>query len=108
VTTVPGGVGGRALAMAIQPNGKIVTAGWATDPSTRRWDFMAARYNLDGTLDTTFGKGGVVLTPIGRLDSLAFAIAIQPDGKIVVGGYSEYYGAMQQDYLEGALVRYNA
>src|SRR5690242_21919236 len=57
VTTVPGS-GGQAEAMAIQPDGKIVTAGWAKDPTTGERDFMAARYNLDGTLDMAFGKGG--------------------------------------------------
>jgi uncharacterized delta-60 repeat protein len=107
VTTVPGS-GGLPQAMAIQSNGDIVVAGWAKDPRTGLQDFSVARYNLDGTLDTTFGNGGIVLTPIGRINSTGNALAIQPDGKILVGGYSSYYGAKQQVYGEAALVRYNA
>jgi uncharacterized delta-60 repeat protein len=93
--------------MAIQSDGKIVVTGWAADPSTNHRDFMAARYNLDGSLDTTFGNGGVVLTPVGKLDTSAWAVVIQPDGKIVAGGSSAYYGAKQQQLSEAVLVRYN-
>jgi uncharacterized delta-60 repeat protein len=106
VTTVPSSAG-NAEAMAIQSNGDIVVAGWAKDPRTGEQDFMVARYNLDGSLDTTFGNAGIALTPIGRLNSSAWALAIQPDGKIVAGGSSAYYGAKQQQYSEAALVRYN-
>ncbi len=106
VTTVPG-AGGRANAMAIQSDGDVVVAGWAKDPKTGYQDFMVARYNLDGTLDATFGNGGIVLTPIGKLNSLAEALVLQPDGKIVVGGFSDYtVKTTIKD--QAALVRYNA
>ena len=45
----------EANAVAIQSDGKIVAAGYATDPSSRNY-FALARYNSDGTLDTTFGR----------------------------------------------------
>jgi uncharacterized delta-60 repeat protein len=70
---------GGALAIAIQSDGKIVAAGVSGE------HVALARYETTGALDATFGSGGTVvdtLTPAG-----AFAIALQPDGKIVIGGY---------------------
>jgi len=61
------------------------------------------RYNTDGSLDTTFNTTGIVTTPIGSDDDTGQAIAIQPDGKIVVVGYSGY-SDISYDF---AVVRYN-
>jgi uncharacterized delta-60 repeat protein len=75
-------------AMAIQSDGKIVAVGGA-DMGATGMDFAVARYNPDGTLDSTFGGGdGIVTTPIGAgaVRDSAFAVAIQSDGKIVVAG----------------------
>src|SRR6516225_4144532 len=73
-----------ASALALQSDGKIVAAG-TTRPGgpSGSSNFALARYNSDGSLDTTFGTGGRVTA-----DSLgeAFALAIQSDGKIVVAG----------------------
>jgi uncharacterized delta-60 repeat protein len=78
----------RAHAIVLQPDGKIVVAGSATMTTVR--DFGLARYNPNGTLDATFGSGGKVTTDIGGQDSpdLAWAVALQPDGKIVAAGSS--------------------
>ena len=46
--------------------------------------FAVARYNSDGSLDTTFSDDGLLITDIGGEDS-ANAVAVQPDGKIVAG-----------------------
>ena len=76
-----------ATAVAIQPDGRIVAVGTANVQA--RWVFAIARYDRDGTLDTTFGKNGRVrigFTPSG--DDAAADVAIQPDGKIVVVGSS--------------------
>jgi uncharacterized delta-60 repeat protein len=75
-----------AHALVLQPDGKIVVAGTAT-PATD-WDFGLARYNPNGTLDATFGAGGRVTTDIsGHLSAdLVWAVALQPDGKLVVAG----------------------
>jgi uncharacterized delta-60 repeat protein len=72
-------------ALAIQPDGKIVAAGYSIDHGYQR--FALARYNRDGSLDSGFGTGGIVTTSLGALDSAIFGIALQEDGKIVaVGG----------------------
>lgn len=85
VTANLGGVS-VANAVAIQSDGKIVAAGWCTFSSTCPGVFALARFNSDGTLDTTFGSGGKVITDIGQANNGINAIAIQPDGRIVVGG----------------------
>jgi uncharacterized delta-60 repeat protein len=85
VTTPFSGNGATANAVAVQPDGKIVVAGFA-HTSLIDSDFALARYNPDGTLDTTFGSGGVVTSDLGTLDDDARALAIQPDGKIVLAG----------------------
>lgn len=92
-----------ANAIAIQADGKIVIAGYSLDLISSLLDFAVARYNPDGTLDLTFGTGGIVTTNISGSD-IAFAIAIQADGKIVVAGTSSCLGTGLCDF---ALARYN-
>ncbi len=75
-----------ANAVAVQPDGKIVVAGFATEPSGINSDFALARYNPDGTPDDTFDGDGIVTTDLSGQDDDARALAIQPDGKIVVVG----------------------
>ncbi|MGE3971100.1 MAG: beta strand repeat-containing protein, partial [Porticoccaceae bacterium] len=90
-----------AQALAVQADGKIVVAGWALSGNQ---DFALVRYNADGTLDTGFGGGdGIVTTPVGASDDVAFALAVQADGKIVLAGYA--HNGSNADF---ALVRYNA
>ena len=74
------------MAIALLGNGKIVAAG-ATGPS-RGNDFALARYGADGSLDAGFGDDGRQLTDFGGIDE-AHALAIQPDGKIVLAGHSQ-------------------
>ncbi len=71
--------------VALQPDGKIVVTGACWNGSN--YDFCLARYQASGTLDPSFGSGGTVISPIGSDNDLGLAIALQPDGKIVVGGY---------------------
>jgi uncharacterized delta-60 repeat protein len=97
----------RAEAVAIQSDGKIVVAGWSDDlDGVVDSDFAVARYNWNGTLDTTFSGDGKVITSFGRHE-LAFALTIQSDGKIVVAG-SKYTnnGPFDRD-TDFALARYN-
>ncbi|WP_419553084.1 Calx-beta domain-containing protein [Candidatus Poriferisodalis sp.] len=84
----------RAWAAVLQPDGKIIAAGhsWA--------DFALVRYNADGTLDTGFGTAGTTTTDIDNNSTdAAYAVALQPDGKIIAAGDSE--GAF-------VVARYNA
>ena len=85
VITAIGGGNDNANAMAIQLDGKIVLAGGCINGASN--DFCIARYNADGTLDTTFNTTGKVITPIGTSDDIASSLVIQPDGKIVIAGY---------------------
>ena len=73
------------LALAIQPDGKIVAVGsfW---PSEGAQSFLVARYNVDGSLDATFGSGGRTIWQFDATGSSAHAVAIQSDGKIVAAG----------------------
>src|SRR5438093_8754306 len=85
VTTDFAGDTDEAFAVALQTDGKIVVAGEAKTGYSRE-DFALARYNTNGTLDTTFGTGGKVTTDFAGHTDQAFAVALQTDGKIVVAG----------------------
>jgi uncharacterized delta-60 repeat protein len=85
-------------AVAVQPDGKIVVAGEASNGTNN--DVAVVRYKPDGSLDTSFGSGGIVMTPVGASDDGASSVALQPDGKIVVAGTSR----TSQDNF--AVVRY--
>jgi uncharacterized delta-60 repeat protein len=76
-----------AYAVAVQADGKIVAAGncWTASYD----DFCLARYNGDGSLDTSFGGDGKVTTAIGSGYDVAYAVAVQADGKIVAAGSCE-------------------
>ncbi len=73
----------QAWRVLVQPDGKIILAGQAQGAN---WDFAAVRYTSTGALDTSFGVGGKVVTPVGTGDDIAYGAALQPDGKIVLGG----------------------
>ena len=77
------GIGGSAAAVAVQGDGKIVSAG----TTGLIPDFAVSRLNPDGTADTTFGGNGHQLYDFGGKD-FATAVAVQADGKIVVAGFT--------------------
>ena len=80
----------EAFDIAIQPDGKIVVAGTASNGSNK--DFALVRLNPDGSLDTSFSEDGKVLTDIRGSNDEAFSISVQPDGKLVVAGQSDLTG----------------
>lgn len=92
-----------ANAVAIQPDGKIIVAG-SVDVAPKGKSFAVVRYNADGSLDASFGTGGKVITSFGSQSDEAFAVVVQADGKIVLGGH--YLSATQG--LDFALARYEA
>jgi uncharacterized delta-60 repeat protein len=77
----------QAFGMIVQPDGKIVVAGYGINSLTHGFDFLVARYNSSGSLDTGFGSGGKVYTDFFGSQELAYAVGIQLDGKIVAAGY---------------------
>jgi uncharacterized delta-60 repeat protein len=79
------------VAVALQPNGKIVVAG-TTDPFGTG-DFGIVRLQPNGTLDTTFGDGGKKVIDFGS-DDHVLAMTVQPDGSIVAVGYTGASGAL--------------
>jgi uncharacterized delta-60 repeat protein len=96
VTTDFGGLD-EALGVAIQPDGRIVAAGQSGG------DFALARYNRDGSLDTSFDGDGKVTTDFGSPFDLALGVAIQPDGKIVAAGTSGGDFALARYNRDGSL-----
>jgi uncharacterized delta-60 repeat protein len=87
VVTYDGGSGDDyCFAMAIQSDGKIVVAGRVHDGTNA--DLLVLRYNVNGSLDDSFGTNGVV-TYGGKISAYGIAVAIQSDGKIVVAGHAE-------------------
>ncbi|MBK9108362.1 MAG: hypothetical protein IPM92_08300 [Saprospiraceae bacterium] len=70
-------------------DGKILITGFSYTSSSFSYDFILARYHSDGNLDTSFGNNGFITTAfIHNTNDYAESIKIQPDGKILVGGYS--------------------
>lgn len=91
----------RANALALQPDGKIVAAGYAAESEGSA--FALARYYPDGTLDLSFGSGGKVMTTFpGSSSNIVYSVAVQPDGRIVAGGNTRGAGRAF------ALARYNS
>lgn len=76
-----------ANAMALQSDGKIILAGQISDSGASDTDFALARFFPDGRLDASFGVNGRVTYGFGG-DQFARAVVVQPDDKIVVGGYT--------------------
>ena len=100
VTTAFGSGNDDANAVVLQPDGKLVAAGFSFNGSNH--DVALARYNPDGSLDTSFHGTGKVTTAIGSFNDIANALVLQPDGKLVVAG-SSFIGSAP----DFALVRYN-
>ncbi|MFG2029660.1 calcium-binding protein [Streptomyces sp. NPDC048825] len=96
VTTDFAGGNDQAFGVVVQDDGKIVAAGRAG------FDFGLARYNTDGSLDTTFGGDGTVITGFAGFDQ-ANGVTLQADGKIIAAGSSDTGGPTNIDF---ALARY--
>jgi uncharacterized delta-60 repeat protein len=88
-------VDNEGKAVTIQPDGKIVIAGFARISGANR--FAVARFTANGTLDTTFNafgaQPGTVSTTVDGATALGYSVALQSDGKIIVAGYSFVSGA---------------
>jgi uncharacterized delta-60 repeat protein len=100
VTTDFGG-DGFAFAVAVQADGRLVAAG--SSGTTDDADFVLVRYLATGELDTSFGSGGRVVTDFGAgvEEDIAWAVVVQPDGRLVAAGH-----AGDATALDFAVVRY--
>ena len=99
-TDIAGGNDG-AYSIALQNDGKIVLGGFAFTGAS--FDFAAARYNADGTLDTTFSGDGKATVDLGTNSSdTGYSMTLQADNKILIAGWSDAGG--NNDF---ALVRLN-
>jgi uncharacterized delta-60 repeat protein len=101
VTATPGpNNDGKSSDILIQPDGKILVAGKTLQPTSDE-DFLLLRYNTNGTLDNTFGTGGIVITSVSTAAEGLSKIHLQPDGKILALGYNGMIGST-------CVVRYNS
>jgi len=100
--------------MALQPDGRIVVAGNAMSADGTLSEFAIARFNTNGTLDSTFGSGGKVATNFvgvqaGGVSNPANAVLLQPDNKILVAGLASqcakciHYSALARYNPNGSL-----
>lgn len=109
VTTPVGTAGGQANAIALQPDGKIVVVGTAFASASANGggddEFLIARYSESGTLDADFGTAGVTTSHVGLSASEAAALALLPDGHIIVIGAAFSNGATDDDF---AIAKYTS
>ncbi|MGR0482875.1 MAG: CFI-box-CTERM domain-containing protein [Candidatus Electronema sp. V4] len=101
VTTAVGSFDDEALAVAVQPDGKILAAGYSSNGENR--DFALIRYNSDGSLDRSFGAEGMAVTAVGGSHDEITDIVVQEDGGIVIVG-----AAQSADGKVAVLARYLA
>jgi uncharacterized delta-60 repeat protein len=92
----------EANALVQQTDGKLVAAGRTLGP-IGVFDFALARYSPDGTLDPSFGSGGIVTTDIAGTSDNAYALVRQADGKLVAAGSTDNI----ETGSDFALARYN-
>jgi uncharacterized delta-60 repeat protein len=91
-----------AYGVALQADGKIVVVGEKGIPGISY--FALARYNTNGSLDTTFNTTGrKVFSIVSGVDSVAVAVRVQANGQIVVAGRTG-----EADFADFALVRLNS
>lgn len=92
-------IGGKdyARSVAIQSDGKIVAAG------SSRNDVALVRYKVNGSIDSTFGTHGKVITDLGSNSDNANDVVIQSDGKILVVGHSSFDFALVRYKTNGSL-----
>src|SRR6202035_3700787 len=95
--------------IVLQADGKFIVAGAITSklitpPGTNRTGFGLIRYNGNGSIDTSFGTGGGILTNFGsNPNATAFALAIQSNGDIIAAGQAGSSLAMSRYSSAGKL-----
>ncbi|MEQ9410795.1 MAG: choice-of-anchor Q domain-containing protein, partial [Fuerstiella sp.] len=99
----------RVADLVVQPDGKIVIGGY--DLVNSNWNWVVARFEADGAVDTSFGTAGMTITDFSRTEitnpiDFLNAITLQADGKIVAGGLTTTTSAMSSGNRIYAMARY--
>src|SRR5262249_26238123 len=97
----------EATSLALQPDGKIVVAGFSQYNATGDYDFAVARLLSNGVLDPSFdtdGKQTVAFDRGGSNNDQANGVALQPDGKIVLAGISQINSTGNYDFAVARLL----
>jgi uncharacterized delta-60 repeat protein len=97
-TTPPGAAAGYAV--AIQPDGKILVGGTTAAPSS--YAFALLRYLPDGTMDRSFGEGGMVVSDFDALENEYIGtLTVEPHGRILAGGRTGLHAALARWLPDG-------
>lgn len=99
ITDVPGYYSEKCTALSIQDDGKIVVGGYGSNGNDDVSHFMVLRYTASGVLDNTFGGGGITIGTIG----IAHSMVVQNDGKVLLGGESDFKFALERYTANGLL-----
>jgi uncharacterized delta-60 repeat protein len=106
VTTPLSNFHNNATSAHLDSKGRILVSGYVYQTSSQRSaDFVLLRYNPNGTMDSTFGKAGIIITDFSGNEDVSTSSAIQTDGKIVLAGISRDSTKAYSSYL--ALARYS-
>lgn len=97
-TTVFNSSSGGVYDFALQPDGKIVAVGFYLNEESRN-KFAIVRYNVDGSLDLTFGTDGKLMLTFGFAFDFLTSVCIQSDGKILLGGHTYVGYGPRYDFL---------
>jgi len=93
IVTTEFGIGpDHGVDIALQPDGKALVVGYGSGGTVSYNDIILLRYNIDGSLDTGFGIGGIATMDIEGNNDYGKAIVLQPDGKILIAGSSSSSG----------------
>lgn len=94
---LPSTTSAQVMAVAVQPDGKVVAVGDVNSRSGKE-EIAVQRLNPDGSFDTTFNGTGSVTIQTGSYDS-STSVALQPDGKILIGGAAASGNGTQEDLV---------
>jgi uncharacterized delta-60 repeat protein len=87
LTTEIGASNDYGCAMVVDSQDPVIVAGYSNSGSDG--DVAVVRYTPAGVLDTSFGTGGKVTTPVGSDEHYGYAVAVDSDGRVIVAGWSE-------------------
>jgi uncharacterized delta-60 repeat protein len=100
IASLSGATDDVCYSVNIQTDGKIILGGYYFNGAN--FQFGIARLNSNGSFDTTFNTTGYVITSVGTGFAFPFAVALQPDNKILLGGFGA--SGVSDDF---AIIRYN-